>query len=314
MKKNLFSFFLFLFSFSLLFSISEYKFDSTKNIFEDSELKKRLRYKNSFKGKFEQYGDPLLFSVPIVCWLTSRYCVSRNIRPEFMKKMQLSGKLAMELHLLYRVIKGCHYFFDSASRGEKIVDSLTYATQHNMLTEALRQIRDGCLYLFRKRIIFDLIHIIVNARPDSSVQINIHTGKKRKNTEEENVEREKKEEQKPSFALLGLLAVPIIVTGSLIWAMIYNQPFFKECKELQSILEKHNTDEEKEKINEYVNNIQNYNHYVSGNNDANNVSKEAYEKAIEVLIYNKTLIEEFLSELVKNSVEENPYKVAFEVN
>jgi hypothetical protein len=90
--------------------------------------------------------------------------------------------------------------------------------------------------------------------------------------------------------------------------MIYNQPFFKECKELQSILEKHNTDEGKEKINEYVNNIENYNHYVSGNNDANNASKEAYEKAIEVLIYNKTLIEQFLSKLAKNPVEENSFE------
>lgn len=152
-----------------------------------------------------------------------------------------------------------------------------------------------------------------NRSQDIHINIDINKLEKepgKKKDEEKKLEEKKKDKKENSFALLELLAVPVIVTAGLLWASVYNQPFFKECKELEKLLLADNLEPGKSKVDEYYENIIKHNEFIRG--DERERAKEDLEKSLEVLIYNKKLIEqksEVMKLLFANMHEKNPYEL-----
>lgn len=289
----------------------------TNNIFNNEKIKARLTYKKGFKGHLEQYGDPLFFAAPISLWLTSRYLSSRNIKPNLMEKIKKASFIGMEAHLLYRVGKECYSFYQTVSNGENPLDHFSLGLKNNFITRLFTQAFYFSKSLLESEAFLNLSLIFFEAQKNRSQDININIDinkfekEPRKNKDEEKKLEEKKKDKKENpFALLGLLAVPVIVTAGLLWASVYKQPFFKECKELEKLLKKNEYEKAKVKVLEYYQKIENENTYLKG--DPREQVKEDLEKSLEVLIYNKKLIEqksEVMKLLFVNMHEKNPYEL-----
>lgn len=294
----------------------------TNNIFNNEKIKARLTYKKGFKGHLEQYGDPLFFAAPISLWLTSRYLSSRNIKPSFMKKIKKASFVGMELHLGYRVSKECYSFYQTVSNGENPLDHFSLGLKNNFITRLFTQ-----AFYFSKPFLqseaflnFSLIFFEAqkNRSQDKQKNINITLNvskkdirvktKSAKKLEEKESEEKKEDKKENPLPLLGLLAVPVIVAAGLLWASVYNQPFFKECKELEKLLLADNLEPARLKVVEYYENIKDENYYSKG--DARKQAKDNFEKSLEVLIYNKEAIEKsngFMASLFVQELKENPY-------
>ncbi len=112
------------------------------------------------------------------------------------------------------------------------------------------------------------------------------------NKNEEKSEEGKKDKKENPLALLGRpLAVPFVLTVGLIRACVYNQPFFKTCKELEELLLTEKITEATLKCHQYCENIKTYNSCLEGD-PKQRVSREGLEESLEALIYNKKLIEQ----------------------
>lgn len=229
----------------------------------------------------------------------------------------------MEVHLGYRVSKECYSFYQTVSNGENSFSHFSSHLKDNFITRLFTQTFYFSKSLLESEVFLNLSLIFfehLKRHSDKTTNINITVNREKKDTkakskegqelEEKESEKKKKQENKNPLAFLGLLAVPVIVTVGLLWASVYNQPFFKECKELEKLLLADNLEQARLKVCEYCESITNYNVFFSG--DAKQVAKENLEKSLEVLIYNQKLIEkksEVMNALFAEMHEENPYKL-----
>lgn len=302
--------------------------NNIQDIFENEFVKRKLQYKKSIKGRFQQYGDPLFFAAPISLWLTSRYLSSRNIKPNVMKKIKKASHIGMEAHLCYRVSKECYSLYQAVSNGENPLENIVSDLKDNFCTRLFAQTFYFSKSLFESKAFLNFLLIFSeNLKKHSEKKTNVHitinvdkkdtkaTAKIDEELEERESKEKKKEKKENPLALVGLLAVPVIVTVGLLWASVYNQPFFRECKELEKLLLADNLKEATSKYLEYYKNIIDYNLFLQG--DAKQRAKEDLEKSLEVLIYNKKLIEkniDLMKTFIENVNEKNPYESTEEPN
>lgn len=291
--------------------------NNIQNIFQNDLVKKKLQYKKSMKGRFQQYGDPLFFAAPISLWLTSRYLSSRKIKPDLMETIKKASLIGIEAHLCYRISKECYSLYQRVSSGENPLENIFSDLKENFCTRLFAQTFYFSKSLLESKTFLNLSLIFFEAQKNKpqNVNININIEKPKKESqenedEEKKLEEKKKEKKENPLALLGLLAVPVVVTVGLLWASVYNQPFFKECKELEKLLGLDDLKEATSKVRDYYNNIINFNRYLKG--DAKQKANEDFEKSLEVLIYNKKLIEKkmnFVQTFDEKNNQKNPYEL-----
>lgn len=340
MKKFIFS--LLVYHSSLFLSVYNPQGNTitVNGIFENDDIKKGLKDRNTFMARWRKFGEPSLFSVPIVCWLTSRYLASKGMRPRVMEKIKQYSVTGMQAHLFYRVSKTCYDFYQAVVQ-HQTQEYTIHSVKHNFLTDLISSMFYVSKSILESRIFGNVLTAYLNhqSKENNTCNIDIYLNRgitqqidnkkssKKTNTlknssclkeheSEEESELKKKEQAKKDnpLAFVGLLCVPVVVTAGLLWALVYNQPFFKECKDLERLLKDDNKKEAVALIKEYFKDIHEYNLFESNPYEKAN-KKAKKNEAIEVLLYNKRLIENnihSLDPLLRDTavkLAENPYEV-----
>lgn len=137
------------------------------------------------KGRFEQYGEPLLFAAPISLWLTSRYFDSRNIKLNLIQKTKKALLFIMKAHLCYPVGKECNFLYQRVSSGENFWYNVIFDLKDNFFTQFFFQTFYFSQSLLGAEAFKNLLLIFPKGQKNKHQDVEIQNYKEEKGEEEE---------------------------------------------------------------------------------------------------------------------------------